>query len=340
MRKQHRMSRFFLISVLLFARILLFAQTPVVSGPMLGSIELRDAKVWFEVSNSVSKATLRVNKKGESVYKLVPYKGSLGNEFNPITFTVGGLEPNTTYEYTLLANDKPTRSTGQFTTKKLWQWREPVPDFSFLTGSCSYFNEPAYDRPGVPYGKDSTIFASMSGDKTVWHSKRLVGMLVGFIGLIGLVGYESIIGSSDPLSIAMMLLAAISYSYAVNMISQKLPDVSGIAINGLAMVFTSIAYAPLMIVQFPEVSTVSTESAVSLLALGVFCTALAFISFFIVLKEIGPARASIGTYVNTAIAVVLGVLILSEPLTIGIIIGLPLVMIGSFLASRKPVANA
>lgn len=182
----------------------------------------------------------------------------------------------------------------------------------------------------------STIFASMTGDKTVWHSKRLVGMLVGFIGLIGLVGYESIIGSSDPLSIAMMLLAAISYSYAVNMISQKLPDVSGIAINGLAMVFTSIAYAPLMIVQFPEVSTVSKESAASLLALGVFSTALAFISFFIVLKEIGPARASIGTYVNTAVAVVLGVMILSEPLTIGIIIGLPLVMIGSFLASRKP----
>ena len=186
----------------------------------------------------------------------------------------------------------------------------------------------------------STIFASMSGDKTVWHSKRLVGMLVGFIGLIGLVGYESIIGSSDPLSIAMMLVAAISYSYAVNTISQKLPDVSGIAINGLAMVITSIAYAPLMIVQFPEVSTVSTKSAGSLLALGVFCTALAFISFFIVLKEIGPARASIGTYVNTAIAVVLGVLILSEPLTIGIMIGLPLVMIGSFLASRKPGVNS
>jgi len=186
----------------------------------------------------------------------------------------------------------------------------------------------------------STIFASMTGDKTVWHSKRLVGMLVGFIGLIGLVGYESIIGSSDPLSIAMMLLAAISYSYAVNMISQKLPDVSGIAINGLAMVLTSIAYAPLMILQFPEVGTVSKESAVSLLALGVFSTALAFISYFIVLKEIGPARASIGTYVNTAVAVVLGVIILSEPLTIGIIIGLPLVMIGSFLASRKNSATS
>ncbi len=186
----------------------------------------------------------------------------------------------------------------------------------------------------------STIFASISGDKTVWHSKRLVGMLVGFVGLIGLVGYESIVGGSDPLSIAMMLVTAMSYSYAVNMISQKLPDVSGIAINGLAMVFTAIAYAPLMIIQFPATNTISKEAAISLLTLGVFSTALAFISFFIVLKEIGPARASIGTYVNTAVAVVLGVLILSEPLTLGIIIGLPLVMIGSFLASRKPAVNS
>ncbi|CAN2189265.1 RhaT Permeases of the drug/metabolite transporter (DMT) superfamily [Candidatus Nanopelagicaceae bacterium] len=182
----------------------------------------------------------------------------------------------------------------------------------------------------------STIFASLAGDKTVWHSKRLVGIAVGFAGLVGLVGYESIFGETDIISILMMLVAAISYSFAVNMISIKLPDVSGIAINGVAMFITAVAYAPLMIMQWPAANTVSTESALSLLALGIFCTALAFISFFIVMKEIGPARASIGTYVNTAVAVVLGVIILSEPLTLGIIIGLPLVMIGSFLASRKP----
>jgi len=56
------------------------------------------------------------------------------------------------------------------------------------------------------------------------------------------------------------------------------------------------------------------------------------------MAEIGPVRASLVTYMNTAFAVVLGVLILSEPLTIGIIIGLPLVLIGSFLASRKASA--
>lgn len=186
----------------------------------------------------------------------------------------------------------------------------------------------------------STIFASLAGDKTVWHSKRLVGIAVGFAGLVGLVGYESIFGETDIISILMMVVAAISYSFAVNMISLKLPDVSGIAINGVAMFITAVAYAPLMIVQWPAAGTVSSESALSLLALGIFCTALAFISFFIVMKEIGPARASIGTYVNTAVAVVLGVIILSEPLTLGIIIGLPLVMIGSFLASRKPAVNS
>ena len=186
----------------------------------------------------------------------------------------------------------------------------------------------------------STIFASMNGDKTVWHSKRLVGIAVGFAGLVGLVGYESIFGNSDPLSIGMMLITAMSYSFAVNMIAIKLPDVSGIAINGLAMVFTAIVYLPFMITQWPASDTVSREAALSLLTLGIFCTALSFISFFIVMKEIGPARASIGTYVNTAVAVVLGVIILSEPLTLGIIIGLPLVMIGSFLASRKPAMNS
>lgn len=186
----------------------------------------------------------------------------------------------------------------------------------------------------------STIFASMNGDKTVWHSKRLVGITVGFAGLVGLVGYESIFGNSDPLSIGMMLVAAISYSFAVNMISIKLPNVSGIAINGMAMFITAIAYAPLMVLQWPDSGNVSREAALSLLTLGIFCTALSFISFFIVMKEIGPARASIGTYVNTAVAVVLGVLILSEPLTLGIIIGLPLVIIGSFLASRKPTINS
>jgi drug/metabolite transporter (DMT)-like permease len=73
----------------------------------------------------------------------------------------------------------------------------------------------------------------------------------------------------------------------------------------------------------------------SLIALGVLSTAFAFILFFKVLAELGPTRSSLVTYVNTAVAVVLGVVILKEPVTIGIIVGLPLVLAGSYMASRK-----
>jgi len=156
---------------------------------------------------------------------------------------------------------------------------------------------------------------------------------VGFIGLILVVGIESLSGNSDPLSIAMVIVASMGYAYAVIMVTTNLPLVDGIAINGLAMAITTVFWAPVAIAQWP--SSISMNSALSLIALGVFSTAIAFILFFKVMAEIGPARGSLVTYLNTAIAVLLGVIILREPLTAGIIVGLPLVLVGSYLASKK-----
>jgi drug/metabolite transporter (DMT)-like permease len=147
------------------------------------------------------------------------------------------------------------------------------------------------------------------------------------------VGIESLSGNSDPLSIAMVIVASMGYAYAVIMVTTNLPLVDGIAINGLAMAITTVFWAPVAIAQWP--TSISMNSALSLIALGIFSTAIAFILFFKVIAEIGPARSSLVTYLNTAIAVVLGVIILREPITVGIILGLPLVLIGSYLASRK-----
>lgn len=179
----------------------------------------------------------------------------------------------------------------------------------------------------------ATIIISLRGDHTVWQLKRIVGIVVGFVGLILVVGLESLTGSSDPLSIAMVIVASMSYAYAVIMVTSNLPLVDGIAINGLAMALTTIFWAPVAIAQWP--SSISMNSVISLVALGIFSTAIAFILFFKLIDEIGPARGSLVTYLNTAIAVVLGVIILKEPLTAGIIFGLPLVLVGSYLASRK-----
>ena len=182
----------------------------------------------------------------------------------------------------------------------------------------------------------ATIFASMRGDKTVWHHKRLIGIVIGFIGLIAVVGIESISGDADPLSIAMVLVASIGYSYAVMMVQGALPGVSGIAINAVAMTMTALLYLPWTIVQWPT-HQISDGAIRAILGLGILSTGAAFAAFFTLASIIGVARGSLVTYLNTAFAVVLGVVILKEPLTVGIILGLPLVLIGSYFASRKPV---
>jgi drug/metabolite transporter (DMT)-like permease len=183
----------------------------------------------------------------------------------------------------------------------------------------------------------STLIASRYGDKSVWQPKRLFGIAIGFLGVFLLVGIESLTGSSDPLSILMVIAASIGYAFAVIYITRKIPDGSGVAINGIAMAMTAVFYGPALFFFWPD-HAVSHEAIYSLIALGVFSTGIAFAIFFTVMAEIGPTRASLVTYMNTAFAVVLGVIVLNEPLTVGIIVGLPLVLIGSYLASRKTSA--
>ncbi len=162
--------RFLCVPVLIFLSVTLHGQ--LVSGPMLGPVELRTAKLWIEVKPG-SRVTLQYWKQGEMKYfKTMDKQTKIDDWFSPLVFYVVGLDINTAYEYRFAINQKavmpPTKADGNFTTKELWQWRKPAPDFSFLTGSCSYINEPAIDRPGKPYGGDSSIFESMAKEKAAF----------------------------------------------------------------------------------------------------------------------------------------------------------------------------
>lgn len=183
----------------------------------------------------------------------------------------------------------------------------------------------------------ATLFAHHSGDSTAAHRTRIFGISVGLIGVALLVGIESLNDFESAVAIIMVLIASISYAWAVNMITRKAPDTSGVAINGISMIIALIFFAPFALLNLPS-QTPSVEVVGATAALGLFSTGLAFWIFFIVLKEIGAARASLVVYPNTAVAVVLGIIILDEKLTPAITIGLPLVLIGSYLASRKPEA--
>ena len=180
------MKRIPLLLLLLGSMMVSKAQTksPFIAGPMPGLTELRTAKIWCEVSPETDKVTITYRKAGGATAgKTVTYNGKLGQAFNPITFDLTGLDFNTTYNYEIeaRANHQLFKKTGQLTTADLWQYRKNFPDFTFLTGSCAYFNEPKVDRqfaeiinpktPATPYGLDSSIFETMGKEKaafTLW----------------------------------------------------------------------------------------------------------------------------------------------------------------------------
>jgi alkaline phosphatase D len=135
----------------------------LVSGPMIGHTELRSSTLWIETTTATGWSVkyaeaLPLNKTAGSVSNpsVTPI-----NDHYILKFVLDDLEPGTSYQYNLLAKNISV-SSGKFTTQQLWQWRKPAPDFSFITGSCAYFNQPQYDRPGKPYGGDSSIFETMA----------------------------------------------------------------------------------------------------------------------------------------------------------------------------------
>lgn len=181
----------------------------------------------------------------------------------------------------------------------------------------------------------ATLFAHHTGDSTAAHRTRIFGIAIGLVGIAFLVGFETLNDVGNIRALVQVLIASVSYAYAVNMITRKAPGVSGIAINGLAMLLSTVIFAPLALTHLPT-ETPSSNAVLATIGLGVICTAFAFWVFFLVLDEIGAARASLVVYPNTAVAVILGIFFLDEKITLAIGIGLPLVLIGSYFASRKP----
>ena len=147
-------------------------QNGLVSGPRADFIQLRNATIWLEVAPSVKKVAIKYYDSATlNDPEIVTYKGELGKEFNPIKIELNGLKMNTNYSYAVILDNKAVTLPYdlKFKTRDLWQWRKPAPDFNFLTGSCAYFNEPIYDRPGKPYGSDSSIFETMAETKAAFN---------------------------------------------------------------------------------------------------------------------------------------------------------------------------
>jgi drug/metabolite transporter (DMT)-like permease len=162
-------------------------------------------------------------------------------------------------------------------------------------------------------------------------ARRLVGLLVGLAGVGVLVGVD--VGGSDAWAVVAIAITATGYATGPILIARKLADLPTLGVVAASLGLTALGYAPVAATQWP--THLSAKVIWSVLVLALVCTALAFMVFFALIAEVGPARATVITYVNPAIALLLGVVLLNEPFTVGIAIGFPLILVGCFFATSR-----
>jgi drug/metabolite transporter (DMT)-like permease len=183
----------------------------------------------------------------------------------------------------------------------------------------------------------AAFLVGLLGDRSAWHPVTILGLVIGFSGVISLVGIDVLSGFILLTPVLMILAAAVGYAVAPIVANRTPGDVPTLGVIAVSLTMVTLIYAPFAAVSLPRdiANGPSLEAWGSVLILGVVCSAVAFVGFFALIREIGPARASLITYVNLAVAMVLGVVFLSEPLTAGMLVGFPLVVVGSYLASRR-----
>ncbi|SUB10485.1 putative DMT superfamily transporter inner membrane protein [Nocardia brasiliensis] len=161
--------------------------------------------------------------------------------------------------------------------------------------------------------------------------RRLTGLMVGFAGVAALVGLD--IDLSNPAAIGAIALTTVGYALGPIVINRSLADLPPLGVVTASLLIAAVVYAPFAVLRRP--ASYPADATLSVLGLALVCTAAAFLLFFALISEVGPARATVITYINPAVAIVLGVSALGEPLTAGMAIGFPLVILGSILGTAR-----
>ena len=168
-----------------------------------------------------------------------------------------------------------------------------------------------------------------------------LGIALGMLGVAGLVGLD--IGGSDLPSVLEMAVVVVGYALGPAILSRWMPDLPGVGVVAVSLAGAALIYVPLVLVggSWPA-AWPSAQVTVAIIVLAVVCSALAFLLMVGLIAEIGPVKATTITYVNPAVAIIAGVVVLGERVTVYTVLGFALVLSGSWLVTRRrrePVAS-
>jgi drug/metabolite transporter (DMT)-like permease len=183
---------------------------------------------------------------------------------------------------------------------------------------------------GVPLV--GALLALGTGDTDRLGRRSFMGLLIGLVGVAAIVGGD--FDAADPIALLQIAVVVIGYAAGPAILSRRLGGLPSVGVMALSLALCALVYLPIVVVQWPA-TLPSTGVLASVGLLGVVCTALAFLLFAALIDETGPVRATVITYVNPAVAAVLGVLVLHETFSLPMAIGFLLVILGSILATAR-----
>jgi drug/metabolite transporter (DMT)-like permease len=177
----------------------------------------------------------------------------------------------------------------------------------------------------------AAVLVKVTGHESM-SSRRVAGLLVGFAGVAVLVGFD--VGASSLTAVGAVGLVSICYAVGPLILARHLADLPGMGVVAASLVIATIIYLPFGLTQLPDEAP-GADTVWAVIGLAVICTAVAFVLFFELIAEVGPSRSTVITYVNPAVALVLGALVLDERITIATGLGFALILAGSVLSTQR-----
>ncbi|MDQ1571124.1 MAG: hypothetical protein QOF79_1798 [Actinomycetota bacterium] len=166
-----------------------------------------------------------------------------------------------------------------------------------------------------------------------------LGILVGMLGVAAIVGLD--VEGSDIGAVAEMLVVVVGYALGPAILSRWMSDLPGVGVVAVSLAAAAVVYVPVVLLtgEWPA-ALPSGQVVVAIVVLAVVCSALAFVLLVALVAEVGPVKATAITYINPAIAILVGTLVLHERITVWTIVGFALVLAGSYLVTRRQTAPA
>lgn len=219
-----------------------------------------------------------------------------------------------------------------------WRWIavlavvEMVIPFGFLTWAETRVTSSLAGLMIATVPAISAVCAAALGLSDRLDGRRILGLAIGLGGVVLLVGLD--VGGDSAWAVAALIVVAIGYAVGPIILNTRLAEPPGPAVMAAATGIAALLYAPWLALAWPAAS-VPTSGWLAVVVLGALCTAAAFLIMYALVAEAGPTRMTVITYLNPVVAVTLGVVLLSEPVTAGMLLGFPLILAGSVLATRR-----